>query len=80
MAEREKVIKGLEIHTMYASCKDCPYWDGVGSKCSDLLRDALKVLKEQKTVRNSISKNQMESWLKERQQTEWTNRAHEMGE
>ena len=37
-------------------------------------------VKEQKTVRNSVSKNQMEAWLRDRQQDEWTNRTREMGE
>ena len=48
MTDREKAIKGLEIHTnMYASCKDCPYWDGVGHGCHNLWGDTLKVLKAQ---------------------------------
>lgn len=49
MADREKVIKGLEIHTgLLSSCKDgCPYFIGDGSKCKDLLKDALSMLKEQ---------------------------------
>lgn len=74
-------------------CYECPCHDGEHGTCeADKERRTsieyrpywcpLKEIhvKEQKTVRNSISKKQMESWLKERQQTEWTNRAHEMGE
>ena len=49
MLSREKVVKGLEIHTgLLSSCKDgCPYFIGDGSKCKDLLKDALSMLKEQ---------------------------------
>lgn len=50
MINLEKVVKGLEIHTnMRASCKDCPYWDGVGYGCHNLWSDALKVLEAQKS-------------------------------
>jgi hypothetical protein len=47
MADREKVIRGLECHGdgVYESCKPCPYhYDGCEIA---LCRDALALLKEQ---------------------------------
>ena len=53
MPEREKVIKGLEIHTgWFSSCKDgCPYFTGDGNKCNDMLKDALALLQEQNAIK-----------------------------
>ena len=53
-----------------------PYCCDIERLCNDILL----LLKKQKTVRNTISKKQMDAWLKDRQQDEWTNRVHEMGE
>ena len=73
-------------------CYECPCQDGESGYCQADKEGRysdyrpywcpLKEIhvKEQNTVRNSISKKQMDAWLKERQQTEWTNRVHEMGE
>ena len=52
MIDREKVIKGLYAHG-YRDCRSCPYW-GSGengkSLCTQLAREALTLLKEQKAV------------------------------
>ena len=49
MLDREKVIRGLEIHTgLFSLCKDgCPYFREDGSQCKELLKDALNIIKEQ---------------------------------
>ena len=86
MSDREKIVKGLEccIEAEDEACpEECPFY----KECLTddrpfypVIRAALKLLKEQKTVRNSISKKQMDAWLKNRRQEEWTNKVHEMGE
>ena len=88
MPDRESVIIGLR------SCKpswftvekcnndSCPYnrFGHEDGGCVDhLIDDALELLTEQKTVRNSIFRKQMDAWMKDRQQDGWTNRVHEMG-
>lgn len=54
MADREKVIKGLEVCTSIADdelCpKDCPYYQEVCYGYDQLMRDALALLKEQEAV------------------------------
>lgn len=49
MADREKVIKGLEICSDPGSCRsECPYYEKEGAECSYcLLKDALELLKKQ---------------------------------
>ena len=62
MAELEKVIKGLE-HCNHHSpiCKECPYitedmTDENETQCFDVLsRDALELLKEYKSIKETIS-------------------------
>ncbi len=59
MADREKVIKGLECCTRYEvakqlnNCLDCPYVEPIGfnqfrCKSQEMKEDALELLKEQK--------------------------------
>ena len=60
MADREKVIKGLELCSTYDCnrCDNCPYGRTCGYGCDQtgLLRDALKLLKEQEEgIQNLIS-------------------------
>ena len=57
MADREKVIKGLERHRVdnnhRIKCADCPYYvdDGNHIRCvNDLHDDAIALLKEQEAV------------------------------
>lgn len=59
MPDREKVIKGMEICTLPASCNsDCPYYEKEGAECSYcLMKDALELLKEQEPVKPEIGKN-----------------------
>ena len=72
MADREKVIKGLECCSEYiedASCSDCPYADD-GECTSELAHDVLDLLKEQeeqiKTRDESLEKARKEiRWLRE---------------
>lgn len=48
--DREKVIKGLYAHG-YRDCKSCPYWgsgENGNSICTQLTREALALLEEQK--------------------------------
>ena len=55
MADREKVIKGLEIcYCPPAKCEDCPYHDLPDEQsCNDTLcLDALSLLKEQKQIKS----------------------------
>ena len=51
MADREKVIKGLELCSTYDCnrCDNCPYGRTCGYGCDQtvLIRDALALLKEQ---------------------------------
>lgn len=62
MTDREKVIKGLEIHTKPNSrCVGCPYPNN--GLCGDqLYHDALAMLKEQEPVEP----------IRQIEQTEWT--------
>ena len=49
MADREKVIKGLEYCTGNHLCSGCGYYDPDNARCQkDLMRDALELLKEQR--------------------------------
>ena len=51
MADREKVIKGLEYCTGNHLCSGCGYYDPDNARCQkDLMRDALELLKEQKAI------------------------------
>ena len=54
MPDMEKVIKGLEVCTSIEdgeSCpKECPYYQDVCYGYDQLMRDALKLLKEQEAV------------------------------
>ena len=53
MADREKIIKGLEIcYCPPAKCEDCPYYDLPDEQsCNDVLcLDALALLKEQPEI------------------------------
>lgn len=46
MADREKVIRGLEVHCSDQSCIECPYQ---GRYCTmELASDTLAILREQK--------------------------------
>jgi rubrerythrin len=51
MADREKVIKGIEICLHPGSCRECPYYrvyDTTIEKCAkEMMQDALELLKEQ---------------------------------
>ena len=55
MADREKVINGLEAH-INNSCDDCPYYLGDKKRpiCRYMLRDALELLKEQEAVEPTV--------------------------
>lgn len=54
MADREKVIKGLDEHTnLHKDCEDCPY-NGQLFCQSVLIEDALKLLKEQQETISSF--------------------------
>ena len=51
MPDREKVIKGLEHCISHHLCLGCGYYDPDNARCQkDLMRDALKLLKEQDHV------------------------------
>ena len=51
MADREKVVKGLEYCTGNHLCSGCGYYDPDNVRCQkDLMRDALELLKEQEPV------------------------------
>lgn len=48
MADREKVIRGLEVCTTDFCSEECPYYQCDGLSChGPLMRDALALLKEQ---------------------------------
>ena len=48
MADREKVIRGLEVCTTDFCSEECPYYQCDGLSChAPLMRDALALLKEQ---------------------------------
>ena len=50
MADREKVIKGLECLIQMTSCVGCPYWDSGRTRkdcLSHIGEDAIALLKEQ---------------------------------
>lgn len=65
MADREKVIKGLKIHTKPNSrCVGCPYPNN--GLCGDqLYMDALVLLKEQEPVSVAGPDNYEEYWDRE---------------
>lgn len=48
MADREKVIKGLECCGDTMNCNECPYDSEMGGCFRNLKADALNLLKEQK--------------------------------
>lgn len=52
MADREKVIKGLECCLAVTKCRQCPYYSGNDPWCgiTTLLEDALELLKAQEPV------------------------------
>ena len=54
MADREKVIKGLECHMHPFQCNDCPYWNKSqplrDCDVDQMAKDALTLLKEQAKV------------------------------
>ena len=51
MTDRKKVIKGLVYCIGHHLCFSCGYYDPNNVRCQkDLMRDALELLKEQKTV------------------------------
>lgn len=56
MADREKVIKGLEycVHEEDYNCDGCPYARPYWCGCKDLLADALALLKEQEETKTII--------------------------
>lgn len=56
MADREKVIKGLECCISEQSCKGCPYNQSeTGHLCSfNCIRDAIDMLKEQEQNQKEI--------------------------
>ena len=60
MTNKERVIKGLEVHTdAYSFCRDCPYQEQ--RRCQYLLMDdALELLKEQEAVKPI----RLENWWK----------------
>lgn len=49
MADREKVIKGLECCGDTMNCNECPYDSEMGGCFRNLKADALNLLKEQKS-------------------------------
>lgn len=60
MADREKVIQGLEVCLLDEGCSPCPYFRrGNDYFCgvTDIMRDALSLLKEQEAV--------VKQWTKE---------------
>ena len=60
MADREKAVKGLNQHcegSLFDRCGECPYYEIAGEpfQCRDeLLRDVLKLLKEQEKKIKSL--------------------------
>ena len=69
MADREKVIKGLEVHMdlLGGNCNDCPYHsdEEIWPQCSlRILKDALELLKEQeaKTGKWILDDEDANSW------------------
>ena len=52
MADREKVVKGLEVCTTRPCyCKDCPYVKGCALDSQQVMEDALALLKEQEPMK-----------------------------
>ena len=68
MADRKKVIKGLELCTNIQGCFEninpkCPYALRDGAcRYQDLLYDALALLKEQDTVEHALSVLKAHGW------------------
>lgn len=57
MADREKVIKGLEYCIGHHLCLGCGYYDPNNARCQkDLMRDALELLKEQEPIRPILAR------------------------
>lgn len=56
MAEREKVVKGLEcLITNEVPCEGCPY-NGSGYCLRNITKDAMDLLKEQEQTINKLEK------------------------
>lgn len=53
MADREKVIKGLECCAYKKNCNECPYFKGNATCMDDKDKDALELLKEQEPTKKN---------------------------
>ena len=72
--DREKVVKGLELCASGSECigRDCPYWHNVlddvikGCDCTtELIRDALALLKEQEKKEIKLHKKHVITWKRD---------------
>lgn len=67
MADREKVIKGLECCISEQACKGCPYNQSeTGHLCSfNCIRDAIALLKEQEQISEEQKRERYKSYCED---------------